>query len=49
MALSAFGVGVDVHAGGKDLRFPHHAYHSAMAEAFTGSGRTHARGCTPGR
>ncbi len=36
MALSTFGVGVDVHAGGKDLRFPHHAYHSAMAEAFTG-------------
>jgi cysteinyl-tRNA synthetase len=36
MALSAFGVGVDVHAGGGDLRFPHHAYHSAMAEAFTG-------------
>jgi cysteinyl-tRNA synthetase len=36
MALSVFGVGVDVHAGGGDLRFPHHAYHSAMAEAFTG-------------
>jgi cysteinyl-tRNA synthetase len=36
MALSAFGVGVDVHAGGSDLRFPHHAYHAAMAEAFTG-------------
>jgi cysteinyl-tRNA synthetase len=36
MALSAFGAGVDVHAGGRDLRFPHHAYHSAMAEAFTG-------------
>ena len=36
MALSTFGVGVDVHAGGNDLRFPHHAYHSAMAEAFTG-------------
>jgi cysteinyl-tRNA synthetase len=36
MALSVFGVGVDVHAGGSDLRFPHHAYHSAMAEAFTG-------------
>jgi cysteinyl-tRNA synthetase len=36
MALSAFGVGVDVHAGGGDLRFPHHAYHAAMAEAFTG-------------
>jgi cysteinyl-tRNA synthetase len=36
MALSTFGVGVDVHAGGNDLSFPHHAYHSAMAEAFTG-------------
>jgi cysteinyl-tRNA synthetase len=36
MALSIFGVGVDVHVGGKDLRFPHHAYHAAMAEAFTG-------------
>jgi cysteinyl-tRNA synthetase len=36
MAMSAFGVGVDVHAGGSDLRFPHHAYHAAMAEAFTG-------------
>jgi cysteinyl-tRNA synthetase len=36
MALSLFGAGVDVHAGGADLRFPHHAYHSAMAEAFTG-------------
>jgi cysteinyl-tRNA synthetase len=36
MALSVFGVGVDVHAGGEDLRFPHHAYHAAMAEAFTG-------------
>jgi cysteinyl-tRNA synthetase len=36
MALSIFGTGVDVHAGGADLRFPHHAYHSAMAEAFTG-------------
>jgi cysteinyl-tRNA synthetase len=36
MALSVFGVGVDVHAGGADLRFPHHAYQAAMAEAFTG-------------
>jgi cysteinyl-tRNA synthetase len=35
MALSVFGTGVDVHAGGADLRFPHHAYHAAMAEAFT--------------
>ena len=36
MALSVFGMGVDVHAGGRDLRFPHHAYHAAMAESFTG-------------
>lgn len=36
MALSVLGVGVDVHAGGADLRFPHHAYHAAIAEAFTG-------------
>jgi cysteinyl-tRNA synthetase len=36
MALSLFGVGVDIHAGGKDLCFPHHAYHAAMAESFTG-------------
>jgi cysteinyl-tRNA synthetase len=36
MALSVFGSGVDVHAGGADLRFPHHAYQAAMAEAFSG-------------
>lgn len=36
MANSALGVGVDVHAGGADLRYPHHAYHAAIAEAFTG-------------
>jgi cysteinyl-tRNA synthetase len=36
MALSVFGSAVDVHAGGADLRFPHHAYQAAMAEAFTG-------------
>jgi cysteinyl-tRNA synthetase len=36
MAMSVFGSVVDVHAGGADLRFPHHAYQSAMAEAVTG-------------
>ena len=36
MAMSVFGPAVDVHAGGADLLFPHHAYHAAMAEAFTG-------------
>jgi cysteinyl-tRNA synthetase len=35
MSLSVFGVGVDIHAGGADLRFPHHAFHAAMAEALT--------------
>jgi cysteinyl-tRNA synthetase len=37
MALSVFGIGVDVHVGGADLRYPHHAYHAAMAEANTGT------------
>jgi cysteinyl-tRNA synthetase len=35
MALHTFGPAVDVHAGGGDLRFPHHAYQAALAEAFT--------------
>jgi cysteinyl-tRNA synthetase len=36
MAMSVFGPAMDLHAGGADLRFPHQAYHAAMAEAFTG-------------
>ena len=36
MALTTFGATVDLHAGGADLAFPHHAYESAQAEAFTG-------------
>jgi cysteinyl-tRNA synthetase len=36
MALHTFGPAIDVQAGGADLRFPHHAYQAAMAEAFTG-------------
>jgi len=36
MSMSVFGAAVDIHGGGADLRFPHHAYHGAMAEAFTG-------------
>jgi cysteinyl-tRNA synthetase len=36
IALHAFGSSVDVHAGGGDLRFPHHAYQAALAEALTG-------------
>ena len=36
MALYAFGPAIDVHAGGGDLRFPHHAYQAALAETFTG-------------
>jgi cysteinyl-tRNA synthetase len=35
MAHAALGAGVDVLAGGADLRFPHHAYQAAMAEAAT--------------
>jgi cysteinyl-tRNA synthetase len=36
MALDTFGPAVDVQAGGGDLRFPHHAFQSALAEVFTG-------------
>jgi cysteinyl-tRNA synthetase len=36
MALSVLGASVDLHAGGADLRFPHHAFESAQAEAATG-------------
>ncbi|MEY7970396.1 cysteine--tRNA ligase [Saccharomonospora xinjiangensis] len=36
MSVSTFGPCVDIHAGGADLRFPHHAYHAAMAEAYAG-------------
>jgi cysteinyl-tRNA synthetase len=36
MSLHAFGPAIDVHAGGADLRFPHHAYQAALAERFTG-------------
>jgi cysteinyl-tRNA synthetase len=36
MSLSVLGPAVDVHCGGADLRFPHHACQAAMAEALTG-------------
>ncbi len=36
MALAVFGPSIDLHAGGADLAFPHHAYEAAQAEAFTG-------------
>jgi cysteinyl-tRNA synthetase len=36
MALSTYGPALDLHAGGADLRFPHHAFESAQAEAATG-------------
>ena len=36
MSLATFGPTVDVHVGGEDLAFPHHAYEAAQAEAFTG-------------
>jgi cysteinyl-tRNA synthetase len=36
MSLSVLGPAVDVLCGGDDLRFPHHAYQVAIAEAVTG-------------
>ena len=35
MAIATLGPAVDLHGGGVDLRFPHHAYEAAMAEAVT--------------
>lgn len=36
MVLCAYGSSVDIHAGGADLAFPHHAFEAAQAEALTG-------------
>ena len=36
MALTTLGPALDLHVGGADLRYPHHAYEAAMAEAVTG-------------
>ncbi|MDP3712351.1 MAG: cysteine--1-D-myo-inosityl 2-amino-2-deoxy-alpha-D-glucopyranoside ligase [Mycobacteriales bacterium] len=36
MALSTYGSSLDLHAGGADLVFPHHAFEAAQAEAATG-------------
>ncbi|MDQ3895888.1 MAG: cysteine--tRNA ligase [Actinomycetota bacterium] len=36
MALATLGSGIDVHGGGADLAFPHHAFEAAQAEAATG-------------
>jgi cysteinyl-tRNA synthetase len=36
MAMAVHGASVDVLVGGEDLRFPHHAYQSAMVVAASG-------------
>jgi cysteinyl-tRNA synthetase len=36
MALALLGPGIDVHGGGADLAFPHHAFEAAQAEDATG-------------
>jgi cysteinyl-tRNA synthetase len=36
MALATLGPGIDVHGGGADLAYPHHAFEAAQAEAATG-------------
>jgi cysteinyl-tRNA synthetase len=42
MSLSVLGPAIDVLSGGADLRYPHHEYQMAMAQAVTGV-RPHAR------
>ncbi len=36
MATTLLGMSIDVHAGGADLAYPHHAYENAIVEAATG-------------
>lgn len=36
MALATLGPGIDLHCGGADLAFPHHAFEAAHAEAVLG-------------
>lgn len=36
MVLALFGASIDLHCGGADLTFPHHASEAALAEAATG-------------
>jgi cysteinyl-tRNA synthetase len=36
MALTVLGPGLDLHGGGADLAFPHHAYEAAVAERASG-------------
>jgi cysteinyl-tRNA synthetase len=36
MAVATCGPTVDLHLGGAELAFPHHAYEAAQAEAYTG-------------
>jgi cysteinyl-tRNA synthetase len=36
MVLGTFGGGVDLHTGGADLAYPHHACEMVLAEAATG-------------
>ncbi len=36
MVLATFGPALDIHAGGADLRFPHHAVEADLAESATG-------------
>jgi cysteinyl-tRNA synthetase len=36
MVLALFGPSVDIHCGGGDLAFPHHAAEAALAEGATG-------------
>jgi L-cysteine:1D-myo-inositol 2-amino-2-deoxy-alpha-D-glucopyranoside ligase len=36
IALNRLGMGIDVQGGGSDLRFPHHEFSAAHAEALTG-------------
>ena len=48
MALATLVGSIDVHGGGDDLAFPHHAYEAAQAEAATGVAAFVRRWMRPG-
>jgi len=48
MTVTHLGTTFDIHAGGKDLIFPHHENEIAQSQGADGDGRLLATGCTTG-
>lgn len=48
MVLAGYGPSIDIHCGGADLSYPHHACETVLAEAATGVTRSRGRGYAQG-